>query len=44
MRTALDRITLADLARTGGDPSELLRRRLASVVVDEPTIPLPVLK
>jgi Rrf2 family protein len=44
MRTALDRITLADLVRADGDPSDLLRRRLASAVIDEPTISLPVLK
>jgi Rrf2 family protein len=44
MRGALDRITLADLVRNEGDASDLLRRRLASAVFDETTIPLTVLK
>jgi Rrf2 family protein len=46
MRRALDRISLADLRKSDGDLTELLRRHLSSALIEEPSnvIPLTVLK
>ena len=42
MRRALDRISLADLVKNEGDLDDLLRRRLASAVLEEPSTLVPL--